>query len=81
MREIIRLKAGGWAGPLSYAKQNFQEFQRPMCWRESAPSQKTRVPVTDRLRALELLGKHLKLFTDKVEQDTQITVTIERIGA
>ena len=35
----------------------------------------------DRLRALELLGKHLKLFTDKVEQDTQITVTIERIGA
>jgi len=35
---------------------------------------------SDRLRAYELLGKHLKLFTDKVEQDTQITVTIERIG-
>ena len=34
----------------------------------------------DRLGALELLGKHLKLFTDRVEQDTQITVTIERIG-
>jgi hypothetical protein len=34
----------------------------------------------DRLRAFELLGKHLKLFTDRVEQDTQITVTIERIG-
>jgi hypothetical protein len=34
----------------------------------------------DRLRALELLGKHLKLFTERVEQDTQITVTIERIG-
>ena len=34
----------------------------------------------DRLRALELLGKHLKLFTDRIEQDTQITVTIERIG-
>ena len=27
----------------------------------------------DRLRALELLGKHLKLFTYKIEQDTQIT--------
>jgi phage terminase small subunit len=35
----------------------------------------------DRLRALELLGKHLRLFSDRIEQDTQITVTIERIGA
>jgi len=35
----------------------------------------------DRLRAFELLGKHLKLFTDRVEQDTKITVTIERVGA
>jgi phage terminase small subunit len=35
----------------------------------------------DRLRAYELLGKHLKLFTERVEQDSQITVTIERIGA
>lgn len=34
----------------------------------------------DRLRAYELLGKHLKLFTDRAEVDTQITVTIERIG-
>ena len=34
----------------------------------------------DKLRALELLGKHLKLFSDRVEQDTQITVTIERVG-
>ena len=25
----------------------------------------------DRLRARELLGKHLKLFTDRAEQDTQ----------
>lgn len=25
-------------------------------------------------KALELLGKHFKLFTDKVEQDTQLTV-------
>jgi len=32
----------------------------------------------DRLRALELLGKHLKLFTDKAEVDHEITVTIER---
>jgi phage terminase small subunit len=35
----------------------------------------------DRLRAYELLGKHLKLFTDRAEVDTQITVTIERVGA
>jgi phage terminase small subunit len=34
----------------------------------------------DRLRAYELLGKHLKLFTDKAEVDQRITVTIERIG-
>ena len=26
-----------------------------------------------------LLGKHLKLFTDRAEVDHQITVTIERI--
>jgi hypothetical protein len=35
----------------------------------------------ERLRAFELLGKHLKLFTDRAEVDTQITVIIERIGA
>ena len=35
----------------------------------------------DRLRAYELLGKYLRLFTDKAEMDQQITVTIERIGA
>ena len=29
---------------------------------------------TDALKANELLGKHLKLFTDKVEQETTITV-------
>ena len=34
----------------------------------------------DKLRAYELLGKHLKLFTDKSEVDNKITVTIERIG-
>jgi phage terminase small subunit len=27
---------------------------------------------TDRLRALELLGKYLKLFTDKVESETKV---------
>ena len=35
----------------------------------------------DRLRAYELLGKHLRLFVEKVEQDSQITVTIERVEA
>ena len=34
----------------------------------------------DRLRAFELLGKHRRLFVEKIEQDTQITVTLERIG-
>ena len=34
----------------------------------------------DKLRAYELLGKHLRLFAEKVEQDSQITVTVERIG-
>lgn len=34
----------------------------------------------DRLRAYELLGKHLRLFAEKVEQNSQITVTVERIG-
>ena len=29
---------------------------------------------TDALKANELLGKHLKLFTDKIEQETTITV-------
>jgi phage terminase small subunit len=28
---------------------------------------------TDRLRAMELLGKYLKLFTDKIEQETKVT--------
>jgi phage terminase small subunit len=34
----------------------------------------------DRLRAYELLGKHLKLFTDRAEVDHEITVTVECIG-
>jgi phage terminase small subunit len=29
---------------------------------------------SDALKANELLGKHLKLFTDKIEQETTITV-------
>ena len=34
----------------------------------------------DKLRAYELLGKHLRLFADKAEQDSHITVIVERIG-
>jgi len=34
----------------------------------------------DRLRAYELLGKYLRLFTEKVAQDSKITVIVERIG-
>jgi hypothetical protein len=33
----------------------------------------------DKLRAFELLGKHLRLFAEKVEQDTQLTFIIERL--
>lgn len=35
----------------------------------------------DKLRAYELLGKHLRLWVEKIEQDSKITVTVERIGA
>ena len=45
-----------------------------------AIAENTSARYADRLRAYELLGKHLKLFTERIEQDTQITVTIERIG-
>lgn len=31
--------------------------------------------VADKKASLELLGKHLKLFTDKIEQETTLTVT------
>jgi len=34
----------------------------------------------DKLRAYELLGKHLRLFAEKVEQDSHLTVIVERIG-
>jgi len=44
-----------------------------------AIAEDTNARYADRLRALELLGKHLKLFTDKAEVDHEITVTIERI--
>lgn len=36
---------------------------------------------SDALKANELLGKHLKLFTDKVEHIGGLTVVIERIGS
>ena len=66
---------------LSYDKQNFQEFPRPTYWKESAPfAGNPDARNADRLRAYELLSKHLKLFSDRVEQDTQITITIERVG-
>jgi phage terminase small subunit len=32
----------------------------------------------DRLRALELMGKHFGLFAEKVEQDSRLTVIVER---
>jgi phage terminase small subunit len=35
----------------------------------------------DKLRAYELLGKHLRLFVEKIEQDSKITVTVERVGS
>jgi len=34
----------------------------------------------DKLRAYELLGKHLRLFAEKVEQEAHLTVIVERIG-
>ena len=34
----------------------------------------------DKLRAYELLRKYLRLFLEKVERNSQITVTVERIG-
>ena len=35
------------------------------------------VRANDKLKALELLGKHLKLFTDVVEFDANITISAE----
>ena len=34
----------------------------------------------DKLRAYELLGKHLRLFAEKVEQASHLTVIVDRIG-
>ena len=39
----------------------------------------TRVELHDRMKALELLGKYQKLFTDKVEQSGEITLIIKRV--
>lgn len=43
---------------------------------EESDINETEIEAHDRLRALELLGKHHKLFTDKVETSTEIEVTI-----
>ena len=32
-------------------------------------------------KSLELIGKHLRLFTDKIEQDVSITVVRKQYGA
>ena len=34
----------------------------------------------DKLRAYELLGKHLNLFAERKEIDQRITITVERVG-
>jgi hypothetical protein len=36
---------------------------------------------SDKIRALELLGKRLRLFTEQSEEDQKITVTIHRVGS
>jgi hypothetical protein len=36
----------------------------------------TTTKATDRLKAWELLGKHLKLFTDRVENDTKVEINL-----
>ena len=33
-----------------------------------------KIKMTDKLRALELIGKHLKLFTDKIEHSGKVTL-------
>ena len=35
---------------------------------------------TDKLKAFELLGKHLKLFTEKIEEKSDQTITIKLEG-
>jgi len=41
----------------------------------------TRVKLADKGQNLERIGKHLKLFTDKTETSSQVTVTIDSIDA
>ncbi len=40
-----------------------------------------KVRFADKIRALEMLGKHLKLFTEKVEHEHKGTLTLEQLVA
>lgn len=39
-----------------------------------------RAKYNDKLKAFELLGKHLKLFTDKIEEKSDTTLTVKLEG-
>ena len=41
----------------------------------------TKVKLADKGQNLERIGRHLKLFTDKTETSSQVTVTIDSIDA
>jgi phage terminase small subunit len=43
---------------------------------ESGTAQLTKVKPWDKLKALELLGKHLKLFTDRVEHSGAVSIAV-----
>ena len=43
---------------------------------EADPAELVKIKLADKRASLELLGKHLKLFTDKVEQSGNINLTV-----
>jgi len=49
-----------------------------------APITDTRIPIKDKMRALELLGKHLGLFTDKIDltlrKRWEVEVSLDRLS-